>query len=476
MSSALSDPLPTGEPAGHPDGRDGRSQAVVQHDDAGRAYVRSSTLKSLIQQGTNLNRLIGSTRTIMGELDLDPLLGLIMVTVTEVMDADRSTLFLVDPETNELWSRVAQGSSEIRIPMGAGISGFVAQTGQTLNIPDAYADSRFNPENDTRTGYRTRSILCMPLFDQNMVIMGSIQVLNKLDGSAFSKRDEELLGAFASLAGISLVNARAFEEIRRARDFLEERVIERTRDLEESRAKSDKLLRNILPDSVAEELKEKGTVTPVHIPSASVLFTDFVGFTTLAEHMSPQDLIKELDGCFSQFDDICSRNGLEKLKTIGDAFMCAGGLPVQNRTHPIDTCLAAFEFSHFMAGMREIKEQMGLPSWQLRIGVHSGAVTTGVIGKNKFAYDIWGDTVNTASRMESAGAAGRVNISGATHALVQDFFECEYRGKVAAKNKGELDMYFLDRIRPELSIDGAGRVPNDEFRARRARLESGAGS
>ena len=211
------------------------------------------------------------------------------------------------------------------------------------------------------------------------------------------------------------------------------------RTIADERAKSDGLLLNILPASVAEELKAKGKTEPVSFDSATVLFTDFQGFTRIAESLSPHDLVRELDQCFSYFDATVARYNLEKLKTIGDSYMCAGGVPEANRTHAVDCVLAALEIQAFMNGMKAIKVEQGLPYWELRLGIHTGPLVAGVIGEKKFAYDVWGDTVNIASRCESSGVAGRINISGATHAIVQSFFQCEYRGRVPAKHKGEIE-------------------------------------
>ncbi|MCC5815689.1 MAG: hypothetical protein JJT78_13115 [Leptospira sp.] len=294
-------------------------------------------------------------------------------------------------------------------------------------------------------------------------MIGAIQVLNKLDGSIFTEGDEQLLGAFASLAGISLANAKAYEELQHERDLLESRVIERTKDLEESRKKSDELLLNILPVQVAEELKLHGYSKPKKYELVSVLFTDLKGFTNVAENMEPEELIEELDRCFSYFDGVIGRFNLEKIKTIGDSYMCAGGLPEKNRTNPIESVLAAIEIQKFMEQTREIKRELGEPYWELRLGIHTGPLVAGVAGNKKFAYDIWGDTVNTASRLESSGEVGKVNISGVTYHLVKDFFVCEYRGQVKAKNKGDIDMYFVNSIQPDLSIDGKGEVPNKLF-------------
>jgi class 3 adenylate cyclase len=207
--------------------------------------------------------------------------------------------------------------------------------------------------------------------------------------------------------------------------------------------KSENLIRNILPNEVADELKKNGIAKPQHFESATVCFTDFEGFTKIAEKLSPAELVAELDFCFSHFDRIIEKHGLEKLKTIGDSYMFAGGIPVPNQTHAIDCVRAALEIQAFMDEQRREKTAKGLPYWELRLGIHSGDLVAGVIGKKKFAYDVWSDTVNTASRCESSGVAGKINISGATFELVKNEFTCEFRGKIPAKNKGEIDMYFV---------------------------------
>ncbi len=241
-------------------------------------------------------------------------------------------------------------------------------------------------------------------------------------------------------------------------------------EVQQEQQKANELLLNILPGPVADELKTRGAVAPMNYDHVTVVFTDFVGFTGIAQKLPPEALIEELDGCFTQFDEITARYGLEKLKTIGDAYMCAGGLPVANHTNPVDACLAALEFQAFMSQMQSIKKSLGLPFWSLRIGMHCGPVTAGIVGKNKFAYDIWGDTVNTASRLESTADPMTINISAALHECVRDFFVCDYRGPIEAKGKGQLEMFFLRRLLPELSRDAEGRLPNASFREKYARL------
>lgn len=231
----------------------------------------------------------------------------------------------------------------------------------------------------------------------------------------------------------------------------------------QEKEKSDYLLLNILPDSVAAELKEKGATTPQKFAAISVLFTDFKGFTNIAEQLSPEELVAELDTCFRHFDGITEKYGLEKIKTIGDAYMCAGGIPRGNTTHAVDCVLAGLEIQSFMQEQKRTKHALGKLYWELRLGINTGDVVAGVVGKKKFAYDIWGDTVNTASRMESSGIPGLVNISEATYNEVQDFFICQYRGEIEAKNKGKIKMYFVHGIRPSLSEDGRGLSPNSLF-------------
>ncbi len=215
----------------------------------------------------------------------------------------------------------------------------------------------------------------------------------------------------------------------------------------EERRKSDRLLLNILPQATAEELKEKGEAAPRNYELVSVLFADFAGFSRLAGRLSPSEIIEYLNLFFRAFDEIIDRHQVEKIKTIGDAYMCAGGVPLPNRTNPVDTVLAAIEMQAFVLEQEAlIKERTGL-DWKLRIGVHSGELVAGVVGAKKFAYDIWGDTVNVAARLEENSVPGRVNISAATYERVKDHFECSYRGEITAKNIGSIGMYFVDGIK-----------------------------
>lgn len=206
------------------------------------------------------------------------------------------------------------------------------------------------------------------------------------------------------------------------------------------KAKSDNLLLNILPNQVAEELKNKGSAEAKYYDTVSVIFTDFVGFTKIAEALSPQELVNELHTCFSAFDDIVLKYGIEKIKTIGDAYMAVSGLPTPTVDHAQNAVNAAQEFLSFIENRRQT-ESIG---FEIRIGIHSGPVIAGIVGTKKFAYDIWGDTVNIAARMESSGMPGQINISEPTFELINNQINCIPRGKIMAKNKGEIEMYFVN--------------------------------
>jgi class 3 adenylate cyclase/HAMP domain-containing protein len=209
--------------------------------------------------------------------------------------------------------------------------------------------------------------------------------------------------------------------------------------------KSDELLLNILPEETAEELKTEGHAKPKRFEMATVMFTDFVSFTRISEGLSPEQLVSEIDYCFSNFDEIIEKYQVEKIKTIGDSYMCVGGIPVPQKNHASNCILAALEIQEFLNMNQKDRGSKSHPSFVARVGIHSGPLVAGIVGSKKFAYDVWGDTVNTASRMESSGEADMVNISVETYKLLKDDprFHFKYRGKVKAKGKGEIEMYFV---------------------------------
>ncbi len=242
---------------------------------------------------------------------------------------------------------------------------------------------------------------------------------------------------------------------------LEQIINKRMEDLIIEKEKTEALLENVLPKYIAEEIMAKGKATRIKYDFVTVLFSDIQGFTKIAGEMNPEVLIDELDKLFSYFDSVAVKYGIEKIKTFGDAYMCAGGIPDKNSTNPVEVILAALEMMAYLNKLKETSGPEGMKNWDIRIGIHTGAVIAGVVGKKKLSFDIWGDTVNTASRMESSGEAGKINISGTTYEFVKDFFDCEFRGKLPVRYKGEMEMYFVNGIIPDLRDENGG--PDREF-------------
>lgn len=276
----------------------------------------------------------------------------------------------------------------------------------------------------------------------------------KMAEEALSDKHDNLLSTMEHL-----------EDANRLLDEQRNEIEKQKTSLEEEKNKSEALLLNILPEVAAHQLKKKGFVKPKKYTEVSVLFADFVNFSSLSNsYETIEEFLSALSFYFETFDEITTRRFIEKIKTIGDCYMCVGGVPQINKSNPFDTVLAALEIQKFVEEKAAIDQAKGKPVWRLRIGIHSGSVMAGVIGKKKFAYDVWGDTVNVASRMESKGEAGKVNISETTYNSVKDYFECKYRGKEHAKNIGYINMYFVERILPEYSEDEEGFIPNALFR------------
>lgn len=244
------------------------------------------------------------------------------------------------------------------------------------------------------------------------------------------------------------------ERLEKTKDELNDALEE----LEYVREEHQELLHNIFPEKIAEQLIAFNKVSPELYDDVSILFTDFTGFSKSITELDPEEFIEKLSHYFDSFDSFSEEYDVEKIKTVGDSYMAVGGLPERNETHPVDTALTALRILKFTREQQENKED-----WNIRIGINTGNVLVGVIGKKRFAYDVWGSSVNLASRMEETANTNSINISEHTYERIRDFFECESRGKIDIKNMGTVPMYFLQRIKPELSEDEEGYIPNRDF-------------
>ncbi|HTB31612.1 MAG TPA: adenylate/guanylate cyclase domain-containing protein, partial [Bacteroidia bacterium] len=299
------------------------------------------------------------------------------------------------------------------------IEGNTSEAYKNYKLYVAYRDSISNEET-------TRKMVS----EQMTFDFENQQEAEKIDNDKKAAHQRIIRNVFIGGFGFAFLFAGVF--------FFQRKRISRERD------RSDKLLLNILPAETAEELKATGESKARNYSMVTVMFTDFKNFTRQAETMTAEELVKEINYCYKEFDKINARHNVEKIKTMGDGYMAAGGVPNENTSNPTDTIKAAMEIQNFMANMKMERQKQDKSYFEVRIGIHTGPVIAGIVGLNKFAYDIWGDTVNIAARMESSGEAGKINVSGATYNLVKDKFNCIYRGKVEAKNKGVIDMYFVE--------------------------------
>jgi adenylate cyclase len=350
----------------------------------------------------------------------------------------------------EVWLKARRGIPPdlAEVPRGAVCCAHAICQSGLLWVPDTHADARFRDLPFIATEPFVRFYAGMPLIDSGGYALGTLCVMD------LAPREP----SFEVAEGLRRLAQQVVAQLELRIKLAEVRQAQQALASEKERA--DALILNILPAEIARELAEKGSVEPRHHPSTTVMFADFVNFTHKAEQLAPRTVIDELHRHFCTFDDIVARHSLEKLKTIGDAYMCAGGLLGARRSHPVDACLAALEIQNGIDVDGRARRRLNLPPWELRIGMHTGNVMSGVVGRNKFTYDVWGDAVNVAARVERAGEAGRINLSQATFQHVERYFEFTPRGTLDVRNRGRMPMFFLDRLKPEFSLDADGRRPN----------------
>lgn len=271
------------------------------------------------------------------------------------------------------------------------------------------------------------SIACIFLFHHNMELL----IINFM----------EIIGVTVVCLVVSTQMFNAYVNKLYSDYFLKEK----NKEINKEKKRGDKLLHNILPKQIAKELMSKGSVTPRYYNSATIMLIDFKDFSTISKRLTPQELIKELDYCFKKFDHLTAKHNLEKIKTIGDAYLCVGGVPNNNITHAMNSIEAAHEILTFLNEWNTKRIANNEPPFESRIGIHTGSIIAGVVGDRKFVFDIWGDAVNTTARIESNGKAGQINISQTTYDLVKTEIECDHRGKIPIKNLDPIDMYFVKK-------------------------------
>lgn len=413
------------------------------------------TTSTALIDGSHLDitSVLKASTTISSEVVPSNLLSVLMRIVLENAGAQRGFLLLDSVGDLRVQAHGEDGGETLEVMQGTPIDDcqdlsvplvkFVHRTGEAVVVADAATDSRVKGQPYLEQ-HQPRSILCVPIVNKGKGV-GVLYLENNLTVGAFTRDRVDLLTLLSGQIAVSIDNAMLYEQ-------LEQKVAERTAELAEEKQKSDDLLLNILPLETAKELKQKGHAEARHFDRVTVLFTDFKGFTELSERLTPAELVHEIDECFKAFDRIAEKHRIEKIKTVGDSYMAAGGLPVPNSTHAENVVRAALEMRDFMLARNDGDSDRAMG---IRIGVHTGPVVAGIVGLKKFQYDIWGDTVNTASRMESSGEVGHVNVSQTTFEQVRDKFDFTFRGKLEAKGKGRVPMYFVDHIDVASSHEGA---------------------
>lgn len=391
----------------------------------------------------DLETVLKASSAISGEIVLSRLLKKMMKIIMENAGAQTGFLIMDNKGERCIEAEIKDDDSEVKvlqsIPvhncglLAESVVNYVYQAQEPIILDDAGRSKLFANDRFIETN-ASKSVLCLPLINMGK-IQAIIYLANDLTYGAFTEKRVSLIKLLAGQMATSIENALFYNE-------LENKVEERTNELYIEKKKSDDLLLNILPEVVAQELKQTGRTTPRSYEVATVMFTDFENFTIKSERLSPEELVSIIDTCFKKFDEIVSRHNIEKIKTIGDAYLCVSGLPDTKDHNAVNVVNAALEIISVIKELQESKTEHGF--FDIRIGIHTGPLVAGVVGDKKFAYDIWGDTVNTAARMEQSSEPNRINISQSTYELVKDKFHCTFRGKQPAKNKGLIEMYFIE--------------------------------
>lgn len=377
----------------------------------------------------------------------------------QILDCPISFIDFINEDRQWFKSKYGLPEDIIETPRDVAICATTICQNDLLLVSDLSQDQRFSNLPGISTEPNFRFYAGMPLITPSGHAVGAICTVD-FESKELSDNQKESIRRLSHQVVTQLELRRTviqMDQAMKGRDQLHEQ-------LSVEKARSDNLLLNILPEQIANELRETENVEPRFYSSASIMFGDFCGFTKLAEKMEPKALIDLLNQYFSAFDEIVSKYEIEKIKTIGDAYMCASGLPSESRGHAIQICLAALEMQHYLGRTNAQREKMRMPRWDMRIGIHTGPVIAGVVGKRKFTYDIWGDAVNISSLIEQAGEPSEVTISETTLQKVNDVFDIESRGEMTSRKKGNIRIHSVSRLKSEFSVDKYGFKPNDIFK------------
>ncbi len=412
---------------------------------------------TLSTDSLDLQTVIKASQALSSEVQLEGLFKKMINIVMENAGATGCTIVLkqdaewvqeiskkINSENKQLnLERIAvTEANQDKLDLPISIANYVIRTKKSVSINNpktqpAYAADAYLAK------HNPQSVLCFP-FSSKGDDLGVIYLENNLATDAFSNDRIRLLSIVSSQLAISIENAFLYKNLEQKVEARTADLVEKNNELELEKKKSDKLLLNILPGEIAEELKEKGSAKARMHPAATVLFADVKGFTSIAEGLQPEDLVTMLHSYFSRFDEISTKYNLEKIKTIGDAYMAVGGVPNSNKVSPADVVRAAQEMIDAAKDFQSDYLAKNQNYFEIRIGIHTGPVVSGIVGKSKFQFDIWGDTVNVAARLEQNSLPGRINVSRATHDEIKDHFTCHSRGMVPIKNRGEVEMFFVD--------------------------------
>lgn len=377
---------------------------------------------------------------------------------SKVLEVPYVFINLIDE--NRQWAKSAAGIAReaAECDRNDSLCNLAIQKNVPLIIPDAQADDRFSDVGCVCNPPNVRFYAGMPIINENGYALGTVCVVD-FEPREFSYDKVELLKSIARQVVAQFELKKKINESVRTQGELKQALDTANR----AKRTSEQFLRNIFPKSIANEWLSSNNVAAKYHDGVTIGFTDFVNFTRNSEIIEPAELVNTLNSYFTMFDEICSTLGIEKLKTVGDSYMFAVGLPERNRHHGVMAALAALLFKKSVSELNITRSEQGQGPWMMRVGLNSGAAMAGVVGKNKFVYDIWGDTVNLASRFEQAGQEDKINISESTYYAVRDYFECEERGKIELKNKNPVNAFWLNRLKPEYSEDEHGFMANNKL-------------